>query len=131
MSHAVAVSMSAGGPHVVVHPLHKSGIGMQSGTITYWTAPRKRSQVPIRDTDMQRKQARWHGMRGVLRIPPLIHAQQREALLHTRIHILRHVMQVCRDQDDLPRFCLCKLCLPTLQLAEGMQFTDEALATGP
>src|SRR5215510_11107571 len=97
MSRAVAASMSAGGRHVVVHPLHKSGAGMQSGTVTYWTALRKRSRVPIRDTDMQRKQARWHGVRGVLHIPPLIHAEQRKALLHTRIHILRHVMQVCWD----------------------------------
>ena len=98
--------------------------------MTYWTALRKRSRVSRRYPEMQRKQARWHGVSGVLHIPPLIHAEQRKVLLHTRIHILRHVMQVCWDQDDLPRFCLCELCLPSLQLAKGMQFTDKALATG-
>jgi hypothetical protein len=69
-------------------------------------------------------------MCSIVRVPPFIHADECETMLHTRIHILRHVMQVCRNQDDLPRPCLCEPCLPTLQLTEGMQFTDKALATG-
>ena len=85
----------------------------------------------IMTTEVQRQQARRQGVGGVVRISPLIHTEQREALLHTRIHILRHVMQVCRDQDDLSRLRLCKPCLPSLQLAEGMQFTDKALTAGP
>jgi hypothetical protein len=80
---------------------------------------------------VQGQQARRQGVCGVVRIPPLIHADQYEALLHARIHTLRHVMQICRDEDDLPRLRLGEPCLLPLQLAEGMQLTDEALATGP
>ena len=80
---------------------------------------------------MQRKQARWHGVRGVWRITPLIHAHQREAMLYTRIHVLRHIMQVCWDEDDLPRIRLRESCLTPLQLSERMQFADKAFSAAP
>src|SRR5437879_1081167 len=114
-------------PKRIGHLLARGDGGKQglSSATACWAARLSQSRVSIRDTDMQRKQARWHGVRGALLITPLIHANQLEAMLHTRIHILRYIMQVCWDEDDLPRTRLREPCLTLLQLSERMQFTDK------